>query len=111
VSLIVLGPQYARVSVEAEVVPRDAYLGASVKVRCEERLTRFLHPVTGGERGRGWDLGQSPHESDLYAQLEAVDGVGYVGSLRLRLEEEQAGLLESKSFLISSGEHRIHIGG
>ena len=110
-SLVVLGPQYARVSVAAEVVPREAYMGASVKARCEERLTRFLHPVTGGERGRGWGLGAVPHESDLFAQLEAVEGVGYVRSLRLRVEEEQAGLLESMSFLISSGEHRIQIEG
>ena len=110
-SLIVLGPQYVRVSVAAAVVPREAFMGASVKARCEERLTSFLHPVTGGERGRGWGLGARPHESDLYALLEAVEGVGYVRSLRIRMEEAQAGLLESMSFLISSGEHRVQIEG
>ena len=111
VRLIVLGPQYVRVSVTAEVAPREAYLGASVKVRCEERLTSFLHPVVGGERGRGWGLGVRPHESDLFAALEAVEGVGHVSSLSIQVEEDQPGLLDSLSFLISSGEHHIRIEG
>jgi hypothetical protein len=65
--------------------------------------------VTGGEQGRGWGIGESPHESDLYAQLEDVDGVDYVRSLRFRLEEEEPGTLETKRFVISSGEHRIQL--
>ncbi len=110
-SLVVLAPEYVRMCVEAEVVAQNAYMGASVKAHCEDRLTRFLHPVMGGERGRGWEFGDCPHESDLYAQLEAVDGVGYVRSLRFRVEEDRPGLFESESFLISSGEHRIRIEG
>ena len=108
-SLVVLAPEYVRICVEADVVPQSAYLGASVKTRCEEKLTRFLHPVTGGEQNRGWEFGACPHESDLYAQLEAVDGLGYVRSLRLRVEEDRPGLSDSRSFLISSGEHRIRL--
>jgi hypothetical protein len=65
--------------------------------------------VTGGEQRRGWGIGESPHESDLYAQLEDVDGVDYVRSLRFRLEEEEPGTLETKRFVISSGEHRIQL--
>jgi hypothetical protein len=84
-------------------------MGASVKARCEEKLTRFFHPVSGGEQNRGWEFGAFPHESDLYAQLEAVDGLGYVRSLSMRVEEDRPGLFESRSFLISSGEHRIRL--
>jgi predicted phage baseplate assembly protein len=111
VSLVVLAPRYVHVCVEAEVVAREASGGGGVQVRCAERLTRFLHPVAGGERGRGWEVGDVPHESDLYAQLEDVDGVGYVRSLRFRLEEEEPGTLETKRFVISSGEHRIQLEG
>jgi len=109
VSLVVLAPRYVRVCVEAEVVAREASGGGGVQVRCKERLTQFLHPVTGGEQRRGWGIGESPHESDLYAQLEDVDGVDYVRSLRFRLEEEEPGTLETKRFVISSGEHRIQL--
>jgi len=109
VSLVVLAPRYVRVCVEAEVVAREVAGGGGVQVRCEERLRQFLHPVTGGDAGRGWGFGDSPHESDLYAQLEAVDGVGHVRSLRFRMEEEEPGMLERRRFLISSGEHRIQL--
>jgi hypothetical protein len=108
-NLVVLAPEYVRICVEADVVPQNAYMGASVKARCEEKLTRFFHPVSGGEQNRGWEFGAFPHESDLYAQLEAVDGLGYVRSLSMRVEEDRPGLFESRSFLISSGEHRIRL--
>jgi len=89
-------------------VAREAS-GGGVQGRGEERLTQFLHPVTGGDEGRGWGFGDVPHESDLYAQLEAVEGVGHVRSLRFRMEEEEPGMLERRRFLISSGEHRIQL--
>lgn len=108
-SLVVLAPEYVRVCVEADVVAENVYAEASTKRRCEEALSRFLHPVTGGEHGRGWEVGSSPHESDLYALLEAVEGVNYVRSARFRVEEDRPGLVESRNFLISSGEHRIRI--
>ncbi|HMH54008.1 MAG TPA: putative baseplate assembly protein [Candidatus Acidoferrum sp.] len=109
VSLVVLAPRYVRVCVEADVVAREVSGGGGVQVRCEARLAQFLHPVTGGEQGRGWRIGDVPHESDLYAQLEDVDGVGYVRSLRFRLEEEEPRTLETQRFVISSGEHRIQL--
>jgi hypothetical protein len=106
-SLVVLSPEYVQLCVEADVVAQSAYMDAGVKARCEEKLSRFLHPLSGGEDGQGWDFGDYPHESDLYAQLEAVDGVGYVRSLRLRVEEDRPGLFDSGGFLISSGQHEI----
>jgi predicted phage baseplate assembly protein len=108
-NLVVLAPEYVRICVDAEVVAQSAYMGASVKTRCEEKLMQFLHPVTGGERSRGWEFGARPRESDLYAQLEAVEGLSYVRSLEIHLEEDRPGLGESGSFLISSGEHRIRL--
>jgi hypothetical protein len=108
-SLVVLAPQYVRVCVEADVVAESVHTEASTKRRCEEALSRFLHPVTGGEYGLGWEVGSSPHESDLYALLEAVEGLNYIRSLRSRVEEDRPGLIESRNFLISSGEHRIRL--
>ena len=95
---------------ETSVVAESAHMGASVKTRCEEKLMRFLHPVLGGEQSRGWEFGELPHESDLYAQLEAVEGLGYIRSLGIRVEEDRPELLKSGNFLISSGEHRIRLG-
>ncbi len=108
-SLVVLAPEYVRFCVEADVVAESVYTEASMKHRCEEALSRFLHPVTGGEQGQGWEIGSSPHESDLYALLEAVEGLNYVRSLRFHVEADRPGVLESRNFLISSGEHRIRL--
>ena len=108
--LVVLAPEYVRICVETSVVAESAHMGASVKTRCAEKLMRFLHPVLGGEQGRGWEFGELPHESDLYAQLEAVEGLGYIRSLGIRVEEDRPDLLKSGNFLISSGEHRIRLG-
>jgi hypothetical protein len=109
-SLVVLAPEYVRICVEAVVVAEAAHAGASVVSGCREKLKHYLHPVTGGDEGRGWEFGERPHESDLYAVLEAVEGLGYVRSLQFREEEDRPGLLQSRNFLIASGEHRIRLG-
>jgi Baseplate J-like protein len=109
-SLVVLAPEYVRICVEAVVVAEAAHAGASVVSRCQEKLKHYLHPVTGGDEDRGWEFGERPHESDLYSVLEAVQGLGYVRSLHFREEEDRPGLLKTKNFLISSGEHQIRLG-
>jgi len=109
-SIVVLAPEYARICVSLIVVPEAAYAGATVVAQCRETLMRYLHPVTGGDEGNGWQFGVLPHESDLYARLESVQGLGYIRSLDLRIKEDRPGLLQSGSFLISSGEHRIQLG-
>src|SRR5262249_39074901 len=48
-----------------------------------QTIERFLHPLTGGPDGEGWDFGRLPHASDLYPLLSAICGVGYIGSLKI----------------------------
>ncbi len=70
-------------------------------------MTQFLHPLTGGDEGKGWEFGRIPHESDLYGLIESIPGVDYVDSLTKEYEEynEEA----SDRFLIYSGAHQITI--
>ncbi|MGH7930518.1 MAG: putative baseplate assembly protein, partial [Candidatus Binatia bacterium] len=109
-SLLVLAPEYVRICVDAVVVAQSADSGASVALQCDDKLRRYLHPVNGGDASRGWEFGAMPHESDLFAVLESVPGLGFVRSLNIRTEEDYPGLLKSENFLISSGEHRIRLG-
>jgi len=109
-NLLVLGPEYVRFCVTAVVVPESTYEGASLVLRCQDTLRHYLHPVAGGEFSRGWEFGALPHESDLYAVLESVQGLKYVQSLDVRMEEGRQSLLQSGNFLISSGEHRVQVG-
>ena len=108
--LVVLAPEYVRAIVEAVVVAAGSDTVATVVAHCEQELGQYLHPLTGGPDGRGWEFGERPHESDFYALLEAVHGVQYVRSLNLRMEEEHPGLLQSGFFLICAGEHRVRLG-
>lgn len=109
-TLIILGPEYVRISVEAVIVPAYELMESDIVNVCQKRLEAFLHPLTGGENSQGWSFGEKPHQSDLYALLESVSGLEYVRSLHIISEEERQGLLESGSFLICSGTHKIHLG-
>jgi hypothetical protein len=108
--LVILTPEYVRVSVTAVVVAATAQTGIGIVTQCDQALDRYLHPLTGGSSGRGWDFGQRPHTSDFYALLESVHGLEYVQSLAISMEEERPGLLESGLFLICAGEHSIRLG-
>jgi hypothetical protein len=105
--LLVVAPEYVSVSVEAFLSPATPHAAAALLGRCQETLDRYLHPVTGRSDGGGWDFGQLPHESELYALLESNREVDHVASLALRIEEQTPGLLASGLFLIRSGKHRI----
>ena len=104
--LIVLAPEYVQVTVEAVVVTTSNYT-SSVVSRCEQKLTAYFHPITGSVEGNGWEFGQKPHESEIYACLESITGLEYIRSLRIMLKEERSGLLNTGSFLICSGQHNI----
>jgi hypothetical protein len=108
--LVLLAPEYVCVTVQAVVVATTTPTATDIVAQCGQELDRYLHPLAGGPGGRGWDFGQRPYESDLYALLESIRGLEYVQSLSISLEEERPGLLESGLFLICAGEHSIRLG-
>lgn len=81
--LRIVAPGYVRVGVRAEIIPRVAEEAGRVEARVRARLGRFLHPVTGGRDGTGWDFGVPAYLSDLAALLEETAGVDAVPSLQL----------------------------
>lgn len=109
VDLIVLGPEYVTINAVVEISWMTDYSTAGALVECEKRLTDFLHPLTGGPDGHGWQFGQQPHASDLYPLLGAIEGLDYIRTLELRSDEERAGLLSTGTFLICSGKHEIRL--
>ncbi len=108
--LNVLAPEYVRIAVEAVIVSHETQLEADVTLRCGNALAEYLHPITGGSNGHGWDFGQQPPESAFYMLLESVRGVKRVRSLRMEAEEDHPGLLDSGQFLVCSGEHVVRFG-
>jgi hypothetical protein len=76
----VIGPSYTNVSIELEVVIELRYTDRlhEIKIKMEERLRRFFHPLKGGPKGDGWPMGRSVHISEIYYLLERIRGVDYI---------------------------------
>lgn len=81
--VVVTGPDYFPIDVEATLVAGDPAESGSVATRAREALERFFSPVRGGPNGRGWDLGRDVFLSDVAAVLEHVEGLDYVDELAL----------------------------
>ena len=107
VTLSVVGPFYIKVDVTADLALVSLEGAGAVEQAVRHTLDRFLHPLTGGVNGRGWDFGREPHPSDFYALLESVPGVDHVRSLTVRHFEDQAGIEATGRFLVYSGRHTI----
>ena len=90
----VVGPYYAPVGAEIVIacatgaVIEEVRNGVleGVKPRVRQRLEGFLDPLGGGASGSGWPFGRDVYASELYEQIEAVDGVDYIADLMLSSE-------------------------
>ena len=91
--LAVVGPRYLPVRVDL-----DAYLwqraidnglvpsATTFYADLAARVKAFLHPVTGGPGGAGWQIGQSILLADVYVAAMPDEHVGYIDSLTLTPE-------------------------
>jgi len=107
VRLSVVGPLYVRVDVQVEVALASPEGASAVQRAVRDRLASFLHPLTGGLDGAGWDFGRAPHRSDFFALVESVPGVDHVRFLQLTETEDQPGVRLTGRFLVFSGTHDV----
>ena len=103
----VVGPLYIRVDVTLEISLVSLEGASAVEQAIQQSLAGFLHPLTGGLDGAGWDFGRRPHRSDLYALIEAVPGVDHIRSLSILETGDQTGVSDTGRFLVFSGAHSI----
>ena len=89
-SLWVAGPEWIAVSVQATVAVVSVAVADATADLARTTLQDYLHPLTGGPDGQGWPFGQWPHESELSARLEALDGVDHVHALTVAFQPETA---------------------
>jgi hypothetical protein len=108
--LVVLGPEYVRVDVEAEIALTALEGASAVELAIVSTLAKFLHPLTGGLDGKGWAFGRKPYKSDLYALIEAIPGVDHVRALKVIETEDRPGKTgKTGRFLVYSGQHKISL--
>jgi predicted phage baseplate assembly protein len=70
-----VGPTYRQVRVVADIVVQPNADLAAVQRDAAEQVTRWLHPLTGGDDGGGWPFGGAIYSSSLFRVLLAVPGV------------------------------------
>ena len=107
--LFVVGPPFVRVDVAVTVALTSFDLSADVVAAVQASLASYLHPLTGGRAGEGWDFGRAPHRSELFALVRSVPGVQFVRALTIAQTGEPATALASPYFLVYSGTHTVEI--
>ena len=114
--LVVRGPSYVEVSVEATLVARRGTRISQFEASTTDALDAFLHPLTGGPENEGWAFGTVPCLSDFYALLEGLAGTDYVDDLTVTVtgSETAVTLTEGEptptvapDTLVFSGVHEI----
>jgi hypothetical protein len=108
--LVVTGPKYLAINVNVDLTPVSLDGAGELKLLIGGTISSYLHPLTGGIDGNGWDFGRYPHRSNLIALIEALPGVDHVNTLDLTPaktsdEVKKAG----EYFLVCSGGHTISL--
>jgi len=87
----VTGPAYIEVTVTALIVADDFTTVPLLEREATRRIKAYLHPLTGGDDGRGWPFGTLPALSDFYALLERLPHADHVEKLSMTLRDEGSG--------------------
>ncbi|MDY9927092.1 putative baseplate assembly protein [Methanosarcina sp.] len=116
-SLKVISPFYVRVDVIAQIQTRHIDAIPVIENKALEKITDFLHPLTGFEDGKGWNFGDAPCISDIYSILEGIEAVDYVEDVEIRYFEGSKVVTLTDTSVIKlpeyalpySGEHSITV--
>jgi len=76
-----------------------------------ERLGAFLHPLTGGSNGTGWDFGQPVYLSQIATLIEQTEGVDFVPLIQLIVDDGVAGdkVTIASGALVTQGDHQLKL--
>jgi hypothetical protein len=80
--LHVVPPTFVPITTRMVVVRYSDVPEAVVAAAVQSRLAAWLDPFTGGD-GNGWAFGRDIHVAELYAILEHVAGVDYLGEVTM----------------------------
>jgi hypothetical protein len=106
-NLEVIAPAYKEIRITVDVIPKSIDLAVPLEREVQKKLKEFLHPLTGGPNGKGWDFGRPIRISDIYSLLEYTDGVDHVESLLLNDSADDVEVGGNQ--LACSGNHTVNI--
>jgi predicted phage baseplate assembly protein len=108
--LDVIGPRYVPIDVTAEFIPRRIEEAKTVEKRVFDNLRAFLHPLSGGPDGKGWEFGRAIYLSEVAAVVQGTEGVDRVRNLTIRKSGTAASqdrIAMGNNDLAASGHHTI----
>ncbi len=107
----VVNAEFVAVGVRAEIVPVESASAAALEEALRKKLNDFLHPVSGGPRGNGWEFGETVHLSQIAALIEGTAGVDYARTLSLVCGDALQGdtVLVGQNALITFGDHELRL--
>jgi hypothetical protein len=79
--IVVVGPQYTPVAVQASVQACAGVDTADLQTRIVAALQRFFHPLLGGQDGAGWPFGRDVYRSEVLQVIDETPGVDYVRAM------------------------------
>jgi hypothetical protein len=101
-------PEYVPINVDVTVFAKSLDAVARAELNVRQKLDQFLHPLTGGVDGTGWDFGRDLAASDIYRLLEDIDEVDHIEKLRLSAGDAET-IAVGNAALIASGTHTIRM--
>jgi hypothetical protein len=108
-NVLVIGPLYLRVDVQVEIGLTSLDNAGMMVPKVQNALAAFLHPLTGGPDGEGWQFGREPHRSDIYGVIEPITGVDHIRALTVETTATLPGARETGRFLVYSGNHDVKL--
>ena len=74
------------IDVSTEIVKRTTSTISSDKLATDikNKLIAYIHPLTGGDGGNGWEFGKPISRGDIYGLIEGMPGVDHVKSLYIK---------------------------
>ena len=89
--LVVDGPAYVGVSVEASILVQRHRNGDEVRANVATRIREYLDPLLGGPDGAGWPFGRDLYLSEMQSVVQSVPGVEYAQDVTLYPVDTQTG--------------------
>ena len=89
--LVVDGPAYVGVSVEATILVQRHRVADDVRAQVAARIREYLDPIFGGPDGQGWPFGRDLYLSEMQSVVQAVPGVEYAQDVTLYQVDIQTG--------------------
>ncbi|MFZ5986673.1 MAG: putative baseplate assembly protein [Bacillota bacterium] len=80
----VIGPDYIRVGVEANVRYTLPEMGKIIEGRIIDNLKHFFDPQHGGHENVGWELGRNLYASEVYSVIKNTPGVDFVTGISIK---------------------------